>query len=143
MSTVKVWERGQDPPADLQSGDYILTFIGDSTLATTTAASLGLLRGKRVPYLGGHSLTINRVDLVRLGASQSLLSLSCTLEGFPWLGLFVCLTAAFVCLSLLTVERIIKSGPAGALTGILLAVVAVALVAGIAYFGLRSNKGAT
>lgn len=138
--TTRIWERGQPPPADLESGDYILTFIGESTLAAVNAASLGLLRGKRMPYFGGHHLTVNRVDLVKLQAGQSLLSVSCTLEGFPWSGLFVVLGAAFLYLSLLTVERIVKSGPAGALTGTLLVVAGVVVVVGVAYFALKSGK---
>lgn len=140
MATVRVWERGQAAPLDLESGDYILTFIGDSMMATVSAASLGLLRGRRMPYSSVHHLTINRVDLVKLQGGQSLLSVSCTMEGFPWGGLFVVLAAAFICLSLLTVERIIKSGPAGALTGVLLAVAVVALVVGVGYFALKSSK---
>ena len=140
MKTVRVWEKGQPTPVDLESGDYILTFIGNATLAAATAVTFNLAKGRSIPYSGGHSLTVNRVDLVNLDGGQALLSVSCSLAGFPWAGLFFVLGAAFVCLSLLSVERMVKSGPLGAATGTLLIVGAVILVIGVGYLALRPGK---
>lgn len=140
MSTVRVWERGQPTPEDLESGDYIITFIGNATLAASTAVTFDLAKGRRIPYFGGHSLTVNRVDLVKLDGGQALLSVTCTLAGFPWGGLLFVLSAAFICLSLQSVERMVKSGPLGAATGMLLVVVVGVLVVGAGYLFLRSDK---
>jgi hypothetical protein len=82
--TTAVWTRGQKPPADLPSGDYIFTFFGNYTLARGAAVLLKAAIGRTISYPGGHSVTINRVDLVRAANEYAILSVVVTLVGIAW-----------------------------------------------------------
>lgn len=85
-SQVTVWERGKgkQPPADLVSGRYSLTFAGNWTAIIIVRQAVELLLNKRLPFTGGHSLRPLSVTAVRFTDDSGVMLLDLQIEGMPW-----------------------------------------------------------
>jgi len=142
-TTIPIWTRGQSPPADLASGKYVLTFVGNYWMALGASAVLRAALGRTVSYPGGHSLTVTRADLVRTANDTAILSVVCQLVGFPWALLLAAVIVVggglFTFLSLQSVRKVLEISPAG---GSLMILGGVAIVAVIG-FALWKWKGKT
>ena len=142
-TTLPIWTRGQKAPADLASGQYILTFVGNYTLALGAHAILRAALGRTVSYPGGHSLTVTRADLVRTSNDSAILSVVCQLVGFPWALLMAAVIVVggglFTFLTLQSVAKILETSPAGGFLMIAGGLAVVAVI-GFALWKFKSKR---
>ena len=141
---VTVWERGKgkQPPADLVSGRYSLTFASNWTAIIIVRQAVELLLNKRLPFTGGHSLRLLSVTTVPFTDNSGIMLLDLQIEGMPWailagLGLILGLgIGIFGYLSLTKVVRIFEL-LGGTFSSILLM---LALVAAVGFGGYALVK---
>ena len=140
---VTVWERGKgkQPPADLVSGRYSLTFAGNWTAIIIVRQAVELLLNKRLPFTGGHSLRPLSVTAVRFTDDSGVMLLDLQVEGMPWailagLGLILGISI-FGYLSLTKVVRMVELG--GPSSSILL-MLALAAAVGFGGYALVKSR---